>query len=435
MSRANSAALTPAARRGLRVAAAGVAVRYFGVTFYTPYILAYLHVGLGVSFWLAGLYLALPGAASVLVSLIGGGLADRAPRRPMIVASFAAEIGGIAVFAAGIHFASLGGVLGGLFAASLSSGIGFPAVAAYITDLTTLESRTMGFSWLRTALNVGATSGFGIGGALLDFISFGQLALLGLAVVASGVAVTAVLLPPSPRDLLPAGSPRLPPADGAASGIAPTDRSGGSLAAARAPLRALRRDRSLLTICLAGMFINLLLYQYLYAVPAFALTFLSLPYVFVGAAIALNGAIPALTQVPLTRALTGRRLTTVGLWGLVAYAVAYGVMGVDGSVRSFPTPTLFAVVIIMTFGECLVVFPSLTIPMKIAPEESRGAYAGASSFGRTLGALVAPVYAGLALGLASQPIVTWSLLAIPCVPAALLLWRVSRYVPVATDLV
>ena len=68
----------------------GVAIRFFCISFYLPFILIYLHSGLGLAYVTAGLYLSLPSVAALIFPILGGGLTYRVGRRRLVILSFAA---------------------------------------------------------------------------------------------------------------------------------------------------------------------------------------------------------------------------------------------------------------------------------------------------------------------------------------------------------
>lgn len=417
----------------MRVLSIGVAIRFFCLSFYTPFILIYLHSGLGLPYVTAGLYLSLPSVAALIFPILGGGLTDRVGRRQLVILSLAAEACGIATFAVGIHFVALFGIIGGLFAARAAGNLGSPSVSAYIADVTSSARRAVGFGWLRSAQNLGFTLGVAAGGGLLLVLSFGQLAVLATLIAACGVLFSAVLLPDSPHDRTLAESRKLALQETSGNRGNSVTGPRGIARSFRAPLRALRHDRTLLLFWVTSCFLWMLIWQFAYAVPAFASSGLGLAYVYIGSALALNGAVPVLTQVPLTKALTGRAMTRVGLWGILAYTIAFFGMGLEGVVRVLVIPVLFVLVIVMTLGENLVSVPLFTLPMNIAPKAERGAYAGAMTTAGGVGSIVVPSLTGFALGFEATPLVTWAILVLPVVPVAVLLPMVRSRVSPASN--
>ena len=410
----------------------GVAIRFFCISFYLPFILIYLHSGLGLSYVTAGLYLSLPSAAGLIFPILGGGLTDRFGRRRLVILSLAAEACGIATFAAGIRYASPFGIIGGLFVARAAGALGSPSVQAYIADVTPVR-RAVGFAWYRSANNLGFGLGVTAGGGLLLVLSFGQLAVLAALIAACGVLLSAILLPASPHDRTLAESRRLALQETSENPVNPGTGPRGIAQSFLASVRALRQDRTLLLIWAASCFLFMLILQFAYGVPAFASSGLGITYVYIGVALALNSAIPVLTQVPLTRALAGQAMTRAGLWGILGYTIAFLGMGVEGVVRVLVIPVLFVLVIVMTFGENLVTVPLFTLPMNIAPKTERGAYAGAMATASGVGNTIAPSLTGFALGFEATPLVTWAILVLPVVPAAILLRMIQSRVSPASN--
>ena len=411
----------------------GVAIRFFCLSFYTPFILIYLHSGLGLPYVTASSYLSLPSVAALIFPIWGGGLTDRFGRRRLVILSLAAEACGIATFAVGIHYAALAGIIGGLFAARAAGTVGSPSVSAYIADVNSPARRTVGFAWLRSAQNLGFSIGVAAGGGLLLVLSFGQLAVLAALIAACGVLFSAILLPVSPHDRTVAESRKFALQE--TSGNRGNSGRGlrGIAQSFQASIRALRHDRALLLFWATSCFLWMLIWQFAYAVPAFASSGLGVSYLYIGVALALNGAVPVLSQVPLTRTLTGRAMTRVGLWGLLAYTIAFFGMGLEGVVRVLVIPVLFVLVIVMTLGENLVAVPLFTLPMNIAPKAERGAYSGAMSTAGGVGSIIVPSLTGFALGFEATPLVTWTMLVLPVVPAAVLLRMVRSRVSPASN--
>jgi MFS family permease len=414
--------------RALKVLVIGLALRWFGISFYTPFILVYLHKGLGVSYDESGLLLASLGVATIPFLLMGGGLTDRFGRRRLIVLSFIGEMSGLIVLAASISLDSLAGVIGALLVSNPAASVGFPAVSAYVADSTDLTNRAKGFAWMRVGINAGFMGGVASGGILLLFLTYREVAALAATVLGFGVLVTALFLVPSPRDL------ELKRPAAARHRLTPQEevwpRPSPPLAQTMASsIRVLWNDRTLLRLWIAGVLLWVLVYQYSYAVPTFARLNLEVSYGLIGAGLALNGLVPVVSQVPLTAALTGRRHTWTGAWGAGAYGLAFIVIGLDGVFRFATVPVFFAAIVVLTIGENMVSILGSNLPLNLAPERERGTYAGAWAATRGFGAIVAPLLAGAALSFTSQPLLTWTILAAPVVPAILLLERVGRLVP------
>ncbi len=416
----------------MKLLALGWGVRWFGLSTYAPFVLIYLNSTVGLPYWLAGALLALPNLAGVLFPLLGGGLADRFGRRRVLVTSFAFESLGLATLAVGAFAGALGVVVGALVLTRASGTVGNPSVTAYVTDLTDGGRRAEGQAWMRTALNAGFTVGTLAGGAALSVLSFWQLASLTTVVTAVGVVLTVALVPPSPydRSLTTVRRRVLLPPDAAPPRQGTDRRLRETLAAS---LRALYDDRALLIIWAATCATWTLNQQISYAVPAYAHRGLGLSYLLVGLALAVNTIVVVAAQVPLTRWLSGRSMTVAGAVGAAVYALAFVGIGLDGIFRQEILLVLLGLVVLLTLGECLIFYAASTLSMNLAPGDRRGAYSGAMQMSAGVGTVLAPLLAGLALGGASNPLTAWSLLALPAIPAVVLLLYLRHTVPADLD--
>jgi MFS family permease len=413
-------------RDPIKILAAGWAIRWFGISFYTPFILIYLNIDLGIPYVLAGLYLAIPNILALMFPVIGGGLTDRFGRRRIMIISLVLEAAGIGVLAGGVYLSAVSAVLGGLLVARASATAGQPSISAYVTDVTSPNRRAAGFAWLRSALNVGYTGGVAAGGALLAILSFGEIAVGATLVTAFGAILIAILLPLSSYDQSLATSRT---SSGGRAITLQNDEGHSAAKLLHTPLVALVRDRSLLLVWASACAMWTLNLQIGYAVPAFAHSTLRVPYAILGIALALNSAIVAGGQVPFTRAFSGRSMTRTGSIGVLAYAAGFLGLGITGILMNHVIPLLLLLVIVITLGESMVFFPVSALPMNIAPEDARGAYAGAMAMTSGFGNIMAPIFAGFALGVSTNSLVEWGIMTLPAIPAILLLWSLGLRVP------
>ena len=132
----------------------------------------------------AGLMIAIFAGAQLIMSPIAGKWTDRYGRRIMIISG----LSGLALSMFVFYFSDSIGVLyfsrviGGVGAALL-----IPAIFAYVADITTMDQRAKGNSFISASMSLGIVIGPGIGGFLADFgLKMPLLisALVGLAAVA-----------------------------------------------------------------------------------------------------------------------------------------------------------------------------------------------------------------------------------------------------------
>ncbi|KAA0965053.1 MFS transporter [Sporosarcina sp. ANT_H38] len=158
-----------------------IAVGSFGIII--PILPTYL-LSIGQGGTAAGLMISIFAGAQLIMSPIAGKWTDRYGRRIMIISG----LSGLALSMFVFYFSDSIGILyfsrviGGVGAALL-----IPAIFAYVADITTMDQRAKGNSYISAAMSLGIVIGPGIGGFLADFgLKMPLLisALVGLAAVA-----------------------------------------------------------------------------------------------------------------------------------------------------------------------------------------------------------------------------------------------------------
>ncbi|WP_432357948.1 MFS transporter [Sporosarcina sp. UB5] len=140
-----------------------IAVGSFGIII--PILPAYL-LSIGQAGTAAGLMIAIFAGAQLVMSPIAGRWTDRYGRRIMIIFG----LSGLALsmfvfyFSDSIGVLYLSRVIGGIGAALL-----IPAIFAYVADITTMDQRAKGNSFISASMSLGIVIGPGIGGFLADF--------------------------------------------------------------------------------------------------------------------------------------------------------------------------------------------------------------------------------------------------------------------------
>jgi len=388
----------------------GAAVRVAGFTMVSTFFFLYLRNSFHVGYLEIGVLVTLTGILPLAVLPVGGFLADRLGRRPLLLTALLGE--GIVLFL--IAYAIQAGWLLGLviFVTVLQTvgAMGGPAVQAYIADFVMGSERTMGYTWLRIASNLGFTIGVFSGGALIAFVGFVNVALVAGAMVIVAVVLLSFLLEPSPyeRTRMATLSPQS------------VDSRGVRGRTLRSSLWLLAQDRVFLALCAAVALFELTADQWLVTFPLYVNTVLGVPYVFIGAGLALNGLVVVVGQVPMTKAILGRRHTWLLVAGGLLYVVGFLLLGLPSVLGVGIVAAFFVSVIILTLGENLQSIPLTTLPSNLAPEGELGAYNGAFFSVAGVGSLVAPILGGVVLAFASSPLVVWGLLSLPTIPALVL---------------
>jgi MFS transporter, DHA1 family, multidrug resistance protein len=140
-----------------------IAIGSFGIII--PILPAYLE-SIGQGGTAAGLFIAIFAGAQFLFSPIAGKWTDQYGRRKMIIYGLAGLTLSMFIFYAvnSIWLLYASRVVGGIGCAML-----VPAIFAYVADITTMEQRAKGNSYVSAAMSLGIVVGPGIGGFLAEY--------------------------------------------------------------------------------------------------------------------------------------------------------------------------------------------------------------------------------------------------------------------------
>lgn len=172
-----------------------IAIGSFGIII--PILPAYL-VSIGEGGMAAGLMIAIFAGAQFVMSPIAGKWADQVGRRKMIIAGLSGLTISMFVFylSDSIWVLYLSRVIGGVGAALL-----IPAIFAYVADITTMDQRAKGNSYISAAMSLGIVIGPGIGGFLADYDL--KLPLLVSAMVSLVSVVFSIIVLKESREVSP----------------------------------------------------------------------------------------------------------------------------------------------------------------------------------------------------------------------------------------
>jgi MFS family permease len=177
--------------RAVFVVAAARFVNVLGSGIVYPFATLYFYGEVGIAFTLVGTGLFANSVATAGGNVVGGYLADRYGRKPVMVVSMALAAPTLAAYALVTTAASF---IVAATAAGLAVGLFAPASQAMIADLTADENREQAYGLLKVASNAGFGTGFVVGGLLYGITKTGVFVANGLT---SGVVAVllAVALP------------------------------------------------------------------------------------------------------------------------------------------------------------------------------------------------------------------------------------------------
>ena len=306
------------------------------------------------------------GAGGVLGVLIGGMLADRlGARKPRVLSTSSSAV----LVAPLLYVPNYAVLLAAVTLCGLVSQIFRPASATLLSELTPESRQVMIFAMYRFGLNLGTTAAPLLGYALYHLDDEGYTLLFwGESLVAVAYALIAmVALPRRERAVTEPGGTREVP-------------SGSYL--------DVLRDRRYM-IFLTAMFLNSAVYvQYLSTLPL-DVEAEGVAIFWYTAAVALNGLIVILFELPLTKIsqhwpfklLVGLAFGLVGL-GVISYGLPLG------------PAVIIAGTLIWTLGEVVGAPAVFAFPAMAGPAHLKGRYIGSFQFMFGLGTALGPVAGG-----------------------------------------
>ena len=340
-----------------------------GGTILYPYFALYITRRFGVGMTEAGVLLGLFSVAGLVGGILGGALADKIGRRSIVVFGLVSSALGSLVM----------GLLDNLIAfyvlaviVGLLGSIAGPAHQAMVADILPEEQRAEGFAILRVVANLSWILGPTIGGLLAT-----QSYLLLFVTDAITSTSTALII----YRLIPETKP-----EPSATGHAP------SFWQTLVGYRVVMRDRLYVGFLLASM-LMLLVYQQMYSTLAVYLRDVhGVPDRGYGLLLSLDALLVVLLQFWVTRRIRGYPPMLMMAAGTLLYMIGFTMYGFVASYALF-----VVAIVIITFGEMIVVPLGQVLASFFAPEDMRGRYMAAFEFSWGIPAMIGPVAAGVVL--------------------------------------
>jgi MFS family permease len=351
-----------------------------GFSIVMPFLAIYLVLDLSIPMGLVGLLFLGMAVAGALGQMVGGELADRLGRRPVMFASMGLRgLNFILIFLTLVVLGDLWLIASLLLASSLLGSLFEPASNAMVADIVGPGRRMEAYSLLRVGQNIGWTLGPLISGIMILFLPFSSLFL----VAASTSIAVAVVIFLKVADPSRSAGPR--------DKFHPRD------------LMKLWHNKLFLIFCLASLPLAIVLGQMSSTFSVFSVADVGIAEAEMGYLYALNGLLVVALQFPMARYISHFRMSRVLAAGAMMYAVGYLIVGFADGIW-----LLVLSMIVTTLGENTVSPSSMNLVAQMSPENERGRYMGAygifSSFGWSLG----PAVGGLMYeGLHADPLALW----------------------------
>jgi len=334
-----------------------------------PFLSLYLTSKFAVGMSEVGIVFGFYTVAAVFGSTIGGGLADRIGRKPMVIFGLVASA--VTVFIMGIANSIVAFYVGALLA-GLFADAGGPARQAIIADLLPEEKRAQGFGLYRVTFNLSHAFGPILGG-LLAIRSFMPLFFIDIVLSLLTALILFVYLPET-----------LPGNDSGEEQETVGQTFGGYF--------RVFKDSFFVIFLLASALLVLVFTQMQGTLAVFLRDFHGVTAQQFGLLIGLNGTLVVLFQFPITRKTEGRPPFLILALGTFFTLVGFGMYGFASGYVLF----ILAMVII-TVGEMLFAPVSQAVAADIAPEDMRARYMAVYGFSWMIPGAVGIYLAGLVM--------------------------------------
>ncbi|MGW0912128.1 MDR family MFS transporter [Streptomyces sp. NPDC002784] len=333
--------------------------------FVATFMALYLTLDRGYSASYAGLVVALHGLGGVISSLAGGVMTDRLGRRPTLLVSQTATAVSVAALGFVHHPAAIAGVA---FLVGMASNASRPAVQAMMADIVRPEDRVRAFSLNYWAINLGFAVSSMAAGFIAEYSYRAGFLAEGVMTLACAIVVF-LKLPESRPERTEAVK-----AEESAVGLG----------------TVLRDGRFMGVVGLS--FLIALIFQQGYIGLPVAMGDAGFTPADYGMAIAVNGVLIVVLQIPVTRFIEHRDPRRLLVISSVLAGYGFGLTAFAGSVG------LFALTVcVWTLAEIVNAPTQTSLVVRLSPTHGRGRYQGMYTMSWAVASLVAPLMSGVVI--------------------------------------
>ncbi|MFJ7252155.1 MDR family MFS transporter [Streptomyces sp. NPDC098085] len=373
--------------------------------FVATFMALYLTLDRGYSASYAGLVAALHGLGGVVSSLGAGVMTDRLGRRPTMLIAQTSTAVSVAVLGFMVHPVAIAAVA---FVVGMASNASRPAVQAMMADIVRPEDRVRAFSLNYWAINLG----FAVSSAGAGFVAeYSYLAgFLGEAAMTLVCAFVVFMKVPESRPEKPAVSGRT---------VGGPDE---------VRLSTVLRDGRFMSVVGLSFVIALIFQQGYVGLPVAmgADGFSSSDF---GTAIAVNGVLIVVLQIPVTRFIQHRDPRRLLIVSSLLAGYGFGLTAFAGSVAVYALT-----ICVWTVAEIVNSPIQSSLVVRLSPVRGRGRYQGMYTMSWSAAALIAPLMSGVVIDRFGAEWL-WGTCAVLGTAAALGYWLLMRALPAAEETV
>lgn len=353
----------------------------------------YMHTGLGMSYFLAGVVFTVSGIGAAFSQIYSGKAGDRAGHKGVLLTLISISTAGYAAlfYVAVRHDMPL--LFSALFVMNISVN---SALMSPLNSLVSLSSKSplKGFSYLRMGNNVGWGFGPFVGGYISTAFGYPFIYLLGIAMNIGNLAVVL-----SVRNVR-----------GHTSESKATGRS--------------RINPLYLYLGLTALLLFMIQGQESVTLPNFAGSFRGLTDFDIGIIFFVNGLFVMLLQVPVANITSKIGLSRGYIIGIALYAIGFFTMAFDFSLLEFVISMIIA-----TIGENFAFPAGNAIVSTLSKNENIGSHMGLYNGFLSVGRSMGPVVGGAAMTLFTSSVKIWGIATVSGLVAIIIyLLKLSRTV-------
>ncbi|MFD5716754.1 MDR family MFS transporter [Streptomyces sp. NPDC127036] len=331
--------------------------------FVATFMALYLTLDRGYSASYAGLVASLHGLGGVVSSLVAGVMTDRFGRRPTLLVAQVSTAGSVALLGFMQDPVAIAGVA---FLVGMASNASRPAVQAMMADIVRPEDRVRAFSLNYWAVNLGfAVSSIGAGFIAEFSYLAGFLIEAGMTLVCAFV-VFAKLPESKPVQVAKEAAPAV-------------------------GLGTVLRDGRFMSVVGLSFLVALVFQQGSVGLPI-AMGEAGFTPADYGTAMAVNGVMIVVLQIPVTRFIEHRDPRRLLVVSSILAGYGFGLTAFAGSVGVFTLT-----VCVWTLAEIVNAPTQTGLVVRLSPVHGRGRYQGMYTLSWALASLVAPVMSGLVI--------------------------------------
>ncbi|HYR52348.1 MAG TPA: MFS transporter [Candidatus Dormibacteraeota bacterium] len=396
-----------------------------GFSIVIPFLSLYLHGERGVPMSAVGAMFFFAALAGAVGQVVGGELTDRLGRKIVIVGSQLVRAATFLGLGAAVLLHAPVVWFGLLTSLSAFSGRAFePPSGAMVADIAQGSARAEYYAVLRIGGNLGWAIGPAIGGFLAALSYPTLFVIAALVLLAAGLFMAFKVEETRPHRLAhslePQESTTLLPGS---TGTAPLAKFGFE------ELGQALRDGTFVRYCVVSLVLFTVMSQLISTLSVYAVTWVGITKLQLGALYALNGLMVVFLQFPVVRALASYRMTTALVLGSILYGAGYAMMGIG---RDFALLAL--AMFVVTMGEIVTTPASMNLVANFSTTELRGRYMGVYGLFNSFGWSIGPLIGGVLLDLASKrPMLLWGPIGGLAILAAVGFWDLRRRVDRTMD--